>query len=273
MTGASIGTIHDQASCWPKAGDLLLNRCLYGAFIDSPVDAESRLDWLGRQSSERWGEDFWPQPYEQLATVFREMGHIEDSRTVLLVKERRQRRARRARARSSAWWVIFAVQDSILAVTIGYGRQPLLALAWLLFFWALGVAVFGNAERLGALKPNSPVVLRSPEWTLCGVGVEEQRYLLSSRQAASGLARDDQSQLACFLGQLEASSYPEFNPWMYSLDTLLPVLDMGQKMFWRPDPSKPGGWLTISYFYFQSVFGWALSLLAVAGFSGLVKAQ
>jgi hypothetical protein len=27
----------------------------------------------------------------------------------------------------------------------------------------------------------------------------------------------------------------------------------------------------IHYFYFQSVIGWALSLLAIAGFSGLVK--
>jgi hypothetical protein len=29
--------------------------------------------------------------------------------------------------------------------------------------------------------------------------------------------------------------------------------------------------LAVSYFYFQSIVGWALSLLATAGFSGLVK--
>ena len=38
-----------------------------------------------------------------------------------------------------------------------------------------------------------------------------------------------------------------------------------------PIRSSHGGWLAINYFYFQSVVGWALSLLAVAGFSGLVK--
>ena len=37
------------------------------------------------------------------------------------------------------------------------------------------------------------------------------------------------------------------------------------------DPPKPGGILAINYFYFQSVIGWASSLLAIAGFSGLVK--
>ena len=103
LTGASIGTIHDEASSWPKTGNLLLNRCRYGAFIDSPVDAESRLDGRARQTPERFGEDFWPQPYEQLASVFREMGHGEDARAVLVVKERLQRQARRARAGNPLW--------------------------------------------------------------------------------------------------------------------------------------------------------------------------
>ena len=45
MTGASVGTMHDEAPCWPRKGDLRLNRCRYGAFIGAPVDAGSRLDW------------------------------------------------------------------------------------------------------------------------------------------------------------------------------------------------------------------------------------
>jgi hypothetical protein len=60
---------------------------------------------------------------------------------------------------------------------------------------------------------------------------------------------------------------------MYSLDALLPVMEIGQKQYWRPDPSKRNGTLTLNYYYFLSVIGWALSLLAVAGFSGLVKSK
>lgn len=270
LTGASIGTIHDEAGCWPKEGDLLLNRCRYGAFIDGPVDAESRLDWLARQTPDRWGEDFWPQPYEQLASVFREMGHGEDARAVLVVKERLQRQARRKRARNPVLRALLTAADGVLGITLAYGRQPLLAFVWLLLFWVLGVAVFGYAERQGAVMPNNAVVLRSPEWTLCGLEKSEQRSLVSTQQT-NGLAEPGQTQLACFRERWEASSYPAFSPWMYSLDTLLPVLDMGQRTFWRPNPSKPGGRIAINYFYFQSIVGWALSLLAVAGFSGLVK--
>ena len=92
-----------------------------------------------------------------------------------------------------------------------------------------------------------------------------------TQQVANGRAEAGQTQLACFREQWEVSSYPEFNAWMYSLDALLPVIEIGQKAFWRPDSPKPGGILAINYFYFQSVIGWALSLLAIAGFSGLVK--
>jgi hypothetical protein len=226
---------------------------------------------LARQTPARWGEDFWPQPYEQLASVFREMGHSEDSRAVLIAKERLQRRARRARTQNPVWRSLLATQDRILAVTLAYGRQPLLAFVWLLLFWAIGVAVFGYAERRGAFKPNSAVVLRSPEWTLCGLEKSEQRFLISTQQFVSGRAAVGQTQLSCFREQWEASSYPAFNPWMYSLDALLPVLDVEQKAFWRPDRSRRTGALASAYFYLQSILGWALSLLAVAGFSGLVK--
>jgi hypothetical protein len=270
LTGATIGTIHDEAACWPGPGDLLLNRCRYGAFIDGPVDAASRLDWLARQEPERWGEDFWPQPYEQLASVFREMGHGEDARAVLIVKERLQRQARRKRAKNPVLRTLLTATDGILGMTLAYGRQPLLAFVWLLLFWVLGVGIFAYAERQGAVMPNSAVVLRAPEWTLCGIETSEHRTLLASNHS-QGLAAPGQTQLACFRERWEASSYPAFSPWMYSLDTLLPVLDMGQRTYWRPNPTKPGGRVAINYFYFQSLVGWALSLLAVAGFSGLVK--
>jgi hypothetical protein len=51
------------------------------------------------------------------------------------------------------------------------------------------------------------------------------------------------------------------------------VLEIDQKNAWRPDPNKPWGRMAIAYFYLQSVVRWALSLLAVAGFSGVVKSR
>lgn len=273
LTATTIGAIDDEQASWPATGDLLLNRCQYGAFIGGPADAESRLDWLSRQTPDRWKADFWPQPYEQLSLVLREMGHDEDARTVLITKERLQRRARRTRAKNPALRVSLAIVDAVLAVTLRYGRQPLLALVWLMLFWAIGTGVFATAYRSGAMKPNSPVVLRSPEWTMCDLHRTDSRFMPSSGQDLAGRAEPGENQLTCFRNQPEAASYPEFNAPMYSLDVLLPVASIGQKEYWRPDSMKPMGPFALNYYFFQSVIGWALSLLAVAGFSGLVKSQ
>ncbi|EHK52814.1 hypothetical protein MAXJ12_33589 [Mesorhizobium alhagi CCNWXJ12-2] len=147
------------------------------------------------------------------------------------------------------------------------------AFVWLFLFWAIGAAVFDFANRSGTLKPNSPVVSRSLEWTMFALERTDSRYMPSAGQVIAGRAEIGQSQMACFLSQPEASSYPESHPWMYSLDTLIPVTELGQGEYWRPDSSKPIGWVVLHYFFFQSVIGWALSLLAIAGFSGLVKSR
>lgn len=39
----------------------------------------------------------------------------------------------------------------------------------------------------------------------------------------------------------------------------------------EPDHSKPTGSIALNYCYVQTAVGWVLSLLPVAGFSGLVK--
>lgn len=57
-------------------------------------DIEFWLAWLGLQIEKDRGKDFKPQPYEQLASVFREAGREADARTILIQKRVGQRNAR-----------------------------------------------------------------------------------------------------------------------------------------------------------------------------------
>lgn len=52
------------------------------------------------------------------------------------------------------------------------------------------------------------------------------------RRYATDRAEAGQRQLECFHSQPESASYPEFNRWMYSMDVLLPVPEVGQKQCW-----------------------------------------
>lgn len=273
LNGANLGAILDEPDCWPARGDLLLNRCLYGALLGGAVEARTRLDWLSRQSPERWGEDFWPQPYEQLATVLGQMGHDEDKRRVLIAKERLARRARRERAGSGATKAALALKDAVMSVTTGYGRLPLLALVWIIAIWGIGAVFYAQLDREHAMRPNSPVILRSPEWVLCAVPADRSAILPSLGQERAGLARPGEAQLACYRRQPEAAAYPKFNALMLSADAVVFGLGSGQKDYWSPDTRSTIGSAGKWFMYFQTVAGLALGLLAVAGFSGIVKSN
>jgi hypothetical protein len=199
LAGAYAGTIVDEPTSWPKPGHLLLNRFLYGGFIGSPVDAPTRLDWLSRQAPGQSNENFWPQPYEQLSTVLSEMGHRDDARRVLFEKERLQRRTRQARASRKLTRAALQLKDTLLLVTVGYGLHPLLAFVWLALLWLVGVGLLDAVQVEGQLRPNSPVLLRAPEWVLCGVPASQELYLPSVNLRRSGLAAPGQSQIDCFL--------------------------------------------------------------------------
>jgi hypothetical protein len=268
-----MGAMVDDPASWPAPGDLLLNRCLYAAIVGGPVDAGARLDWLARQDPGRWGEDFWPQPYEQLARVLSDMGHQDDKRSVLVEKERLQRRARRRRARGWPRRALLLASDLFLGLTTGYGRLPLLALIWIVALWLMGAALNSYLARIEVIRPNAPVVLRSPEWVLCGVPAGQMVHLVSVGAMREGQAALGQSQLACYLAQPEASAYPKFSATMLSADMIFPGLGSGQKDYWSPDTRFATGYLGKLFAYFQTLAGLGLGLLAVAGFSGIVKSD
>ncbi|TCP41713.1 hypothetical protein [Rhodovulum marinum] len=285
LTAAEIGDINDDPACWPKQGDLLLDRCRYGAFTGGPVDAAARIRWLSLQDESRWGAEFWPQPWEQCARVLREMGHGAEARAILIEKERRQRAARRdrvtrrlARARADrdraapvagvrphtdrviGLWLKLAflrLWDAILGGVVGYGRRPQSAATWAMGFFLTGWIVFANSAGFGEIKPNAPMILRQAEWTRCAEG--------------QATAAAYPHQVACFLDQPEAAAYPRFNAFIYSIDTLVPVVSLEMQSYWVPDESKPRGRWARAYLWLHIGAGWALSLLAVAGFSGLIK--
>jgi len=363
LTGARVGSLNDDAASWPKPGNLALNRCQYDAFTSGPVTAAARIRWLDLQDPARWGQDFWPQPWEHCAKVLREMGHADDARQVLIAKEVRQRRWRRDKlkarlvgarlrvrlerleredpetldadiqsalqarkgpmqtevaeqifkatyfrerdlekiipdraafeaalaprmARSNiagfdpalnARGAVFETQarltlrrgiDGLMSVTIAYGHRPFRALGWLFGFWLFGALLFGIAAGQGAIKPNNAFVLRSAEWVTCAPGYDPP-------PGSEDIARNTGgSQLDCFLNQPEAASYPAFNAWVYSADTLLPIVAMEMQEFWIPDETQgTRGRVTRVFLWMQIIAGWALSLLAVAGFSGLVRSD
>lgn len=112
---------------WPRV--LRLEGVVYDSLLPQ-LPAAERLPLLARDP-----EGFTPQPYEQLAAVYRQHGRDAEARTVLLAKQRRLRG-------TLAWpgRVWSGLQD----ITVGYGYQPLRAVWWLVAIMISGTLLFST---------------------------------------------------------------------------------------------------------------------------------
>ncbi|NGN70252.1 hypothetical protein G5C51_41020, partial [Streptomyces sp. A7024] len=122
-----LGVLRDDPAVWPAR--VRLDGALYEQ-LETPLTAAERIPWLGRDD-----DAYHPQPYEQLATAYRGLGHEDEARTVLLAKQRARRHQLPRYAR--VWGL---VQDA----TVGYGYHPARALGWLLGLMVVGFTVFAR---------------------------------------------------------------------------------------------------------------------------------
>lgn len=68
-----------------------------------------------------------------------------------------------------------------------------------------------------------------------------------------------------------AGQLPVFQPVIYALDVLLPVVDLRQQDFWIPNATRPWGWLYLGWFWLSIGAGLVLTTAVAAAVTGLLK--
>ncbi|GHG94566.1 oxidoreductase [Streptomyces lanatus] len=159
LRGAQVSYLHEGEHSWPDVVEL--DGFSYGSIKEG--EAGERREAVGSRGSVahriawiRRGPGYSPQPYEQLATWYRTVGHDDDARRVLLAKQRHRRGTLRPAAR--AW-------GHLLDATVGYGYRPWLAGVWLLTLTLLGSLVF-RAHTPTAVKPGEGAPFQPLVYTL-----------------------------------------------------------------------------------------------------------
>ena len=243
---ASVGPLIDDRQSWQSAQSLVLEGFTYRrlAGVRRPNDgpllvrwfkrdspAAQRLEWLSLQPT------FVPQPYEQLARTYREAGRERDARTVAIAKQSARRRILPWPRKIGNWF---------LGVTVGYGYKPWRAF-WIIFvMFLIGSYVFTQAARAGAMLPS--------------------RALTSTAAASNNSSGQPKvSVKAC------TDRYPCFRPEVYSLELLLPVVNLHQREFWVSDASTRAGKIYRAYGWIAILSGWILTTLLVAGITGILR--
>lgn len=260
LSGAYVACLADDMVSWPEGGRVILNGFTYDR-IAGATKAKSRLDWLAR--GDRWRDEFFPQPYTQLAKVLRAMGHERAAKDVLVARDSKIAAEEWKRTRpkfgwsSDPWGLLKAVSSRALAyasrLLIDYGHRPLKAIWSLLGLWIIATILAHCAWSAGDMVPNSDVILTSANW-------------------ADSLAASNPAE--AWATTPEGQSWETFNRYAWAADVVIPILDFGQTQAWAPTTSR--GWAGYTLWWGKwalTIAGWIILAFAAAGVTGVARRQ
>lgn len=271
---AKVGTLDDDERSWPARECLLLDGFTYERFDpDAPSSITSRMEWLHRQPR----SEFFPQPYLQLASVYRKMDEDGVAKQVMVRKNQDFGRLLGIRSKviqsiaPKGWWnrilgkavgICHALLSpewwwyNFFGKLIGYGYEPWNAFIISLIFVTFGWGVFHICFSHEIISPT-----------------EEHAFSKDSSARKSRLNGT----------RIYSENYPKFNAFVYSLESFVPLVKLDQSEHWRPNAYRgtrlkiwrvhlpTTGSLLRAYLWFHIITGWVLTSLWVGGLTGLVR--
>ena len=256
LAATSVGVLVDDGDAW--GSDLVLDGFTYGGIGGkSPPNADERLAWLDKQQPAMSGQsadgkNFRPQPWRQLQKVLREMGHAEDARQVAIAFEDRLRHADLIGLSPQHWWrgrkwLYRASARSFhfgFRILTGYGYRPIRLLGWFTGMWLACAAFywFAALPPNNVFAPSNPLVFQNEDYAACVPGSPAAR----AEKAKPADAKPSPVKGAgnWYLCEKLRAEYTGFSPLAYSLDVILPLVDLQQQKDWAPmiPTPKPSPW-------------------------------
>ncbi|WP_182282903.1 hypothetical protein [Comamonas testosteroni] len=289
MSHADVGVLEDDLDVWCVGS--VLDGFRYGVLSGNvSTSGQERLKWLDRQLPDHLGNaEFRPQPWRQLQRVLREMGHTEDAKQVGIAFEDHLRKI----GRMGLWpndpcdlvrgfkGMVTRTAHYIFGKLAGYGYRPVNLVMWMLAVWLLCGGIYWALARspFNAMAPSDPLVFQDARYSECRPTQDKQSDSVKTQKIFAERITGNWP----FCSEMPGE-YSTFSPFAYSLDLLLPVVDLGQEKSWSsyiPSPDETAaeesvlywrwGYLVRAVAWFETLFGWVSSLLLVAIISGFSR--
>jgi hypothetical protein len=272
---ADVAVLVDELAAWAPGS--VLDGLRYAAIAGkAPTRGTDRLEWLRRQRADHLGNTgFCPQPWRQVQRVLRDMGHTEDAKQVGIAYEDHLRAIGRIGLAPPGtpgpirWLKRVAAKSAHYGFgkLAGYGYRPIRLVGWMVSVWLLcgaGYWYLALPPR-SALAPSDPLVFLNSSYEEC----QPDRKEKPGNWFLCGPLRGE---------------YATFSPLAFSLDVMLPLVDLGQEKSWGafvPTPKDNPVEELFGHFHWghaarlliwlQTLFGWLSSLLLVAIVSGFSR--
>jgi len=179
-----------------------------------------------------WSPEFSPQPYEQLMSVYRRMGHTNWARNVGFQLEKR-----RSKAFKGLQLLTWRPWYFILRWTIGYGYKPFRFLWWAAGLVTTGFLLFSSGHPDGIVSRHIPQawqvasMFAPPSWQEPAFLNKVPAFLENEWIPSDGNALSSEFWTQ---SRKPPPDYLPFNPLVYSLESTFPVLNLGQLEKWHP---------------------------------------
>jgi len=307
LNGAEVGTLVDDEPSWGSG--LALDGFVYHRLGgNAPCDAATRIAWLNKQRDDHCStpNSFKPQPWKQLIRTLRKTGHEEAARQVAIAYETHRREIGLVKG-----WGKQKLHQAF-GWLADYGYRPLKLLKQMLQVWLACAVLYWIAAMYGVFAPSNPLIFNHPDYQHCSPGYTPEnskrdnlakvlycteKQANSQENSLNSKACSCETSLSCqaenpapkekfgnwYLCPDLAGEYTGFSPLAYSLDLILPLVDLQQEHDWAPYVPTPDKlWfqelislsryhLTRLLVWFEILFGWVASLLLVAVVSGLTN--
>jgi hypothetical protein len=270
LTNATTTILADDPTNWPER--FIVSGLTYDRFgepgetgSDRAWDRRLRCAWLRRQASYDSG------PYEQAARVFRQHGYISEAEEILIeqrTQARRAGRARRSRLRRAL--------DALYGWTVGYGYRPsrvLWLLIGLLVLVTVSLQIPAANVTLRATDARGNVYATSGRLVTVDTmpaGASQPNPTVSTKRTATedftDVARNQPHADACGEGQVRC-----FNSFFYAIDTVVPLVALGQRSTWYANPNAPWGRVLEWWLNTAALIGWLLTSIFLLSFTRLAR--
>jgi hypothetical protein len=230
LRNTAVGSLQDRQDAWPT--QLVLDGFTYNWLGGLEGDGASDLtrrdvgwfkEWLAKQ------QPYSPQPYEQLAGVFRKAGQTQKAKDILYESKERERTEMASRL--DWFWL------TLLKIFIGYGYRTISCITlWVLVFTGIGTMML----RISKDNPFNSVLGNTPAI------IPQRLYNYFPR----------------FLASWIEIYFPLIS---YSFDRFLPIIKLRESNYAKTELQ---GWLAY-YFYFHQLMGFVLASLLIASITGL----
>ncbi|CAM3159851.1 membrane-associated oxidoreductase [Pseudomonas floridensis] len=283
FAGGRCESLDDDRHSWGDQSNLDGFRYRF-IHVHSAMSISDRLNWLGNEklatSVKGQAVQFRPQPWRHLQGILEEMGHAEEARQVGVEFEKCLRVAgligqspeHWCEARRFFYKKLMTFLHVMYGLLTGYGYRPMLLLRSFLFVWLLCSGIYWWAANEGAIfAPSDPLVFQNEKYASCLPPMPPTEH----QPAGTG---------NWYLCAALPEAYTGFSPLAFSLDLLLPLVDLHQEKDWAPLIETPKAnvfaelWSFFSFkrlvrfvMWVEILAGWGFSLLFVAVVSGLTR--